>query len=510
MSGTFSSPPDLHRERTASVTMDESSPLLSNERREPQNYDDAETKNVVDFDPNGDLDNPYTWSATYKWSAVSLLALTAFTVTFTCISLVPVAGHVVQDLDGRPNKSASVLLVTIWELGEAAGPMFVAPLSELFGRYPVMNAANILFIAATVLAALSPSAHVLIAARFLTGLAVASNVLNPAIVGDMFISEERGTAMSLIMLAPLLGGAIGPAMAGFIAESLGWRSVLWISAALAVFCEVTFLLLFRETFKVRILNTRAAKLRQETGDSSFRTVYEIQNEANPTSIWSQVMRPAVVLFGSGVLQVMSVFGSVVFTYFYVMSTTLPDILETIYGLSPSATGAAFISFSAGSVVSVTLCNRTLDRIFIYLRDTRGKGVEHPEYRLPLVILGGFLLPVVVAMYGWTAQARLPLPVMLLSVALMGAALMLGFLPLTAYVVDAFGMYSASAMTAIIVTRCLVGTFLPLLTEPLVEKIGYGLAFTTLAALSLSLAPIPVFVMRYGQKWRQKSPYTRQE
>lgn len=495
----------------AGAIADESSPLLVNNSVDTADGDhNAKGKNIIDFDPAGDVDDPYTWSATYKWSAVSLLALTAFTVTFTCISLVPVAGSIVRDLEDEADKNASVLLVTIWELGEAAGPLLIAPLSEAFGRYPVMNAANVLFIAATVLAALAPSAHVLIAARFLTGLAVASNVLNPAIVGDMFISEQRGTAMSLVQLAPLVGGALGPALAGYIAEGLGWRTVLWVSAALALFCEVTFLLLFRETFRVKILSMRAERLRKETGNTKLRTVYEVQGEMENASVWKQVMRPIVVFFGSGVLQAMSIFGSVVFTYFYVMSTTLPDILGSIYGLSPAATGAAFISFSAGSVVTVTLCNQTLDRIYIRLRDTHGKGVGHPEYRLPLVIAGGFLLPLVVAMYGWTAEAQLPLPVMLVSVALMGASLMLGFLPLTAYIVDAFGMYSASAMTAVIVTRCLVGTFLPLLTEPLVERIGYGLAFTVLAALSLSLAPIPVFIMRYGQKWRQNSTYTRQD
>ncbi|KAM3413992.1 hypothetical protein BST61_g10656 [Cercospora zeina] len=488
--------------------MDETSPLLANVQRPSPDYDDAKTKNIVDFDPNGDSENPYTWSDAYKWSAVSLLALTAFSVTFTCISLVPVAGRIVLDLDGQKDKSASVLLVTIWELGEAAGPLFIAPLSELFGRYPVMNATNTLFIAATIVAALAPSANILIASRFLTGLAVASNVLNPAIVGDMFISEQRGAAMSLIMLAPLLGGAIGPAMAGFIAEKLGWRSILWASAGLAIFCELTFLLLFRETFKVRILNKRAAKLREETGDRSWRTVYEIQGEANGTGLWRQILRPAVVLYGSGVLQAMAVVGSVSYSFFYILSTTLPDILETIYGLSPAATGLAFISFSAGSLVSVALCNQTLDRIYIRLRDTRGKGVGHPEYRLPLVILGGFSMALVVTMYGWVAHAALSLPVMLTSVALMGAALMLGYLPLASYIVDAFGMYSASAMTAVIVTRCLMGTFLPLLTEPLVRRTGYGLAFTTLGAFSLCLAPIPIFIMRYGQKWRQNSSYTR--
>lgn len=372
-----------------------------------------------------------------------------------------------------------------------------------------MNGANVLFIGATVLAALSPTSSILILARFLTGLAVASNVLNPAIVGDMFISEQRGSAMSIIMVAPLLGGAIGPALAGVIAENLGWQAVLWISASIAGFCEIVFLTCFRETFKVPILERRAAKLRKETGNESFKTIFELNSEKK-TSMWEAIMRPAVVLFGSGVLQGISVFGSVTFTYFYIMSTTFPDILEGIYHLSPSKSGASFVAFSVGSVISVTLCNQLLDRIYIRLRDTQGKGVGKPEYRLPLVMVGAFSFPFGIMFYGWTAQAQLPLWIMLTAVALMGALMMLGVLPLMAYVVDAFGMYSASAMTAVIVTRCLAGTFLPLATEPLVEKLGYGLAFTVLAGLSLTLAPIPVLVMRYGSRLRQNSKYTRND
>ncbi|KAK0745557.1 hypothetical protein B0T18DRAFT_409707 [Schizothecium vesticola] len=56
---------------------------------------------------------------------------------------------------GSRSHASSVLLVTIWELGEAAGPLLIAPLSEMYGRYPVINGANMLFIVATVLAATS-------------------------------------------------------------------------------------------------------------------------------------------------------------------------------------------------------------------------------------------------------------------------------------------------------------------------------------------------------------------
>lgn len=455
--------------------------------------------------------------------------------TFTCMSVVPVASRIVNDLDGGSGrKSASALLVTIWELGEAAGPLLIAPLSEVFGRYPLMNAANVMFITATALAAMSQSTTLLIATRALTGFAVASNVLNPAIVGDMFHSEQRGTAMSLIMFAPLIGGAVGPAIGGAVTETLGWRAVLWISAILACVCEVVFLTYFRETYKVPILRRRAARLREEAGNTSLTTVFGKpgSDEKSLSSLRTSVVRPAVVLFGSGVLMALSLFGSVVFAYFYVLSVTLPDILEQRYALSPALTGSAFLSNSklawcqptswyaasrstcthrfhigVGSFISVMICNLYLDKIYVGLRASN-KGVDQPEYRLPVAIVSALTLPPAVALYGWCAEYRLPLPLLLLSVVWIGLSLMLAILPLMAYVVDACGLYAASALTGVIVTRCLAGTFLPLTTAPLIENLGYGWGFTVLAALGLSLAPIPLLIFRYGPIWRQRSKYTR--
>lgn len=139
-----------------------------------------------------------------------------------------------------------------------------------------------------------------------------------------------------------------------------------------------------------------------------------------------------------------------------------------------------------------------------------KGVGKPEFRLPLAIVGGLALPATVAAYGWAAQARLPLVLLLFCVCAMGTALMLATIPVMAYVVDAFGLFSASAMTGIIVTRCLASTFLPLTTAPLVERLGFGWGFSVLAGCSLLLAPIPILMLRYGERWRKFSRYSRDE
>lgn len=257
----------------------------------------------------------------------------------------PIADRIVLDLNGEENKSQSILLVTVWELGEAAGPLLIAPLSEVFGRYPVFNVANMLFIFGTILSSISPTANVFIFARFLTGLAVAANVLNPAIIGDIYPSESRGSGMSLIMIAPLLGGAIGPAIGGAIAETLGWRNILRMAALLAIVCELFFFFLLRETYKVRILQDRAARLRKENNDESLKCAYEGATSDWWSELRTSISRPIVVLLSSRVLQLIAFYGTLIFSFYYILVTTLPAMLMEIYHFSPASTGGSFLTFS---------------------------------------------------------------------------------------------------------------------------------------------------------------------
>lgn len=464
----------------------------------------------VDFDPNGDPENPQDWSKAYKMCLVSLMAMMSFTVTFTCISLVPVADRIVLDLEGREDRTASILLVTVWELGEACGPLLIAPLSEIYGRYPVFNVANIIFIIGIVLAAVSPSPNLFIFARFLTGFAVASNVLNPAIIGDIYPSDSRGSGMSLVMLAPLIGGAVGPAISGVIAETLGWRTILWVSAIIATLCEMMFFVFFQETYKVTILQRRAAHLRKETEDESLKCAWESDAAASKlfwSSLRTSIQRPVVMMLDSSVLQILSFYGGISFTLYYVVATTLPGILAKAYDFSPALIGYSFLNFSIGASGGIIVCNLVLDKLYIALGR---RGTPQPEHRLPLLVAGAALIPIAVAMYGLVPGAHWPVWLLLLFVAVMGFFLLLISVSLASYVVEAFGLYSASAMTIVLIARCLCGTLLPLAIPPLTDALGLGEGFMVQAGICLVLLPLPVGVMIYGPRWRQNSVYTKDE
>ncbi|KAK0385656.1 hypothetical protein NLU13_6833 [Sarocladium strictum] len=463
---------------------------------------------TLKFDPNGDEDNPLEWSNAYKWAIVGLIALNAFTVTTTCTSAVPIANMIVSDLsDGQVDRSAATLLVTLWELGESAGPLLIAPLSEVFGRAVVYNVCNTLFTITVMLTALCQSAPLFITLRAATGLFVAANVLSPAVIGDMFLPDHRGGPMSVIFLAPLTAGAVGPAIAGAIAQSIGWRSVMWICALVAGSCEVAFLFCFRETYSVPILRRRAEKRREGLGLSAEEI--KAKKAASYAELKSSIQRPAAVMGSSFVLASMSLFGSVYFAQFYVMSVSFPPILEDLYGLTPAQAGSCLIGWSVGSMAAVMLCNVFLDRIYVRLRDA-AKNSGIPEYRLPLTIVGAILLPLPLAVFGWFTQWRLPIAALIVASSLVMVSVMLVLVTLSSYVVDAFGLYSASAMTGVIISRCLMGSFLPLTAAPLVERLDYGWGFTVLAAVPFSLMPIPMLVMRYGPRWRQWSRYTREQ
>ncbi|CAH0052049.1 unnamed protein product [Clonostachys solani] len=494
-------------ERSISEEDGDSSPFLLSEdsSKDPMRENDYNEG----FDPISDSANPQEWPLSYKRGIVALLAGSAFTVTFNSMSVIPVANQIAEDVgNGDGSKMVSALPVTIWELGEATGCLLIAPLSEIFGRYRVINICSIMFIFATIIGAASTSMSQFIVSRALAGMVVTSNVLNPAIIGDIFPPEHRVTALSIVQFAPVLGGTIGAAASGAISELLGWRFVLGTSILLATLCQFGFLTYYRETYKPAILRKREATLYEKLEDTSGVDSLGGSSylEQVSTGIFLSLIRPALVIFDSGVLAALSVFGSVLFAHYCVQNVTLPPILEDTYGMSPVEAGKAFLVNGAGSIIGIVICKFTIDRIYLKLR-AANKGIGRPEYRLPMAIIAALMMPLALALYGFCAEYRLPLGLLLVSVAWTRMSIVLGLVPVMAYAVDACSLYSASAATGIVVLRCIAGACLPLLTVQMVECVGYGTSYILLSAISLGLGLVPILIMRFGPHWRQRSGYT---
>jgi len=250
------------------------------------------------------------------------------------------------------NKLDAMLLVSIWELGEVLGPLVVAPLSETWGRLPVYHTANVLFVVFSVVAARSSFMGMLIAMRFLLGMSVASTVINPCIVGDMFCEEQKGKTLSVMGMIPFIAPVVGPSIGGVISEALGWRWTFWLIAIISGPLQVLLLVAFRETYRVRILDVKAAKLRRETGNLQLRSKYENDGKNKRLPI-KTMLRPLRLLARSPVVLFVGVVGGIAMSLVYVIITPLPDVYEQVYGFSKSVIGLTYWGLGMSSKLSTS-------------------------------------------------------------------------------------------------------------------------------------------------------------
>ena len=100
----------------------------------------------------------------------------------------------------------------------------VGPLSEIYGRLWVFQVSNVGYTFFTIACALAPSLGSLIAFRFLAGcFGIAPLTVGGGMISDMIAQEERGKAIAIWSLGPILGPIIGPVIGGFLVDAEGWR-----------------------------------------------------------------------------------------------------------------------------------------------------------------------------------------------------------------------------------------------------------------------------------------------
>lgn len=133
------------------------------------------------------------------------------------------------------------VLVGIYLLSLGIFPMWWSNFSERHGRRTVYVVSFTWFLAFSVACAVAPSISLLIVLRLLAGAgALAVQACGAATVADLYVPEERGTALGVFYLGPLLGPFLLPIIGGAVAEAWGWRATMWV---MVIFCGVNLVLI---------------------------------------------------------------------------------------------------------------------------------------------------------------------------------------------------------------------------------------------------------------------------
>ncbi|MGQ9368643.1 multidrug effflux MFS transporter [Azospirillum sp. ST 5-10] len=162
-----------------------------------------------------------------------LMALTALSIDIMLVALPDIAGtYAVTSANNRQ------LVVTSYMLGFAAGQPVHGPLSDRFGRKPVLAVGLVVFAIGSVGAAFAPEFGWLLAARALQGLgAAAPRVVAIAVIRDRFAGRDMARVMSFVMMIFIIVPVLAPALGEAILHIGPWPwifGVLFLAAALAL------------------------------------------------------------------------------------------------------------------------------------------------------------------------------------------------------------------------------------------------------------------------------------
>ena len=383
------------------------------------------------------------------------------------------------------------------------GPMFLAPLSETFGRRAIYLWCFSIFTVLQVPTALSPNVATLISMRTLSGFFGSVGIANGGgTLNDMFSSSERASVFGWYLLGPLLGPTIGPLLGGVVVEYLGWRWVFWI---LTIICTCNTLLGFfflKESYAPVLLAKRCQELEEKYGKGTTYTFPGQDTRPITSKVLNAVQRPMKILLTQPIVQVMALYQAVIFGTMYTLYTNMQDIYHgEPYNLSTTQVGTLYIVPGVGFLLAVWFVVPKIDTVYNTLSRKNGEG--KPEYRLPLANIGAVLLPISMFWFAWTIEYKTPWPASISSTLLWGLGQVAIFNTVQNYYIDAFSQYAASAIAAGSVVRSLFGGIVPAFTPALFSKVGYGWGWSIFGFMCVLLAPAPLLFMKFGQRVRER-------
>ncbi|KAI1809971.1 major facilitator superfamily transporter [Poronia punctata] len=460
---------------------------------------------VVDFLPD-DERNPFLFPKWFKWSITVFKAIAVLAVAFVSTAYTSAVGDIVDEFHIESPELA-ISGVSLFVLGFAVGPVFWAPLGEMYGRQVIFFVSYATLTALNAATCASRNISTIAVLRFLAGAFGSSPLTNSGgVIADMFEPKERGFAGALFAMAPFLGPSIGPMAGGFLSQAGGWR---WVEGLMAIFTGILWIavsLYVPETYAPVLLRKRAAALSKMTG----RTYISKLESGRPKQTATQkftvaLVRPWVMLFREPIVTLISLYLAVIYGTLYLMFAAFPIIFGEMRNWSTGVSGLAFLGIAVGTVVAV-VCFAWDQVRYRRVCTAKGGGGPVPEARLPLAVIGGVLIPVGLFVFAWTNGPEIHWIVPILASGVFAAGLVSVFLSLQNYLIDSYTIFAASVIAASSILRSLFGAAFPLFTTPMYEQLGIHWGSSIPAFLSLAFLPFPFLFMKYGARIRARCRY----
>lgn len=220
--------------------------------------------------------------------------------------------------------------LTAFMIGYGVAPLFLGPLSDRYGRRPVLICGLILYTVASTACALAPSIEHLVAARLIQGFGGGAGLVNSrAIARDLFSGAKFTRVSAYLSASQGIGPMLAPLIGALLQEQFGWRSTFAFTAVFGAGLLLAYSALVAETNTKRLTRLDVSALKR-----GYREVLGSR----------QFLRPALT----------SAFS---FASWYTFFAAGPAFFIDQFGQSPAEFGTVLFSLITGFVATTVLAGR---------------------------------------------------------------------------------------------------------------------------------------------------------
>ncbi len=247
-------------------------------------------------------------------------------------------------------------LVSGYLLTTAIVQFLVGPLSDRYGRRPVLLGGLMLFIVASVICATAENITILLMARVLQSAVVAGFAVSRAAIRDMISGKGAASMIGYVSMGMAIAPMMAPTIGGFLQEFFGWQAAFWTLATAGTF---TLLLVWRDLGETNMF-------RSSSMSDQFRSYPALLKSRR---FWAYV----------GCAGLAS-------ACFFAMLGGAPFVGDVVYGLSPSQLGLYFIFTPMGYMLGNFFTGRYAERFGIYHLMITGTAITTVGMTLSLIVI----------------------------------------------------------------------------------------------------------------------------
>ena len=274
-----------------------------------------------------------------------------------------------------------------------------------------------------------------------------------------------------------------------------FSGLIWIIGSLIV----------PETYAPLLLRKRAQRLSQITGKVYCSKLDLERGEVSVKDAFgAALLRPWILLFAEPIVLLLSIYMAVVYGTLYMLFGAYPIVFQEIRGWSEGVGSLPFLGVMTGMMIAVA-ANMWDNKRYIRV-SKQHHGFAPPETRLVPTMVGGFAVPVGLFWFAWTNGTNVHWIVSIIAGAPFGFGMVLVFLSIMTYLVDAYTIYAASVLAANSVIRSCFGAGFPLFTTYMYHNLGIHWASCIPAFLAVACMPFPFLFYRYGPQIRRRCKY----